>query len=102
MPPKAKVTSVEELSLTDEEKQLYYDMNYHEPVGKYRLIVSKPTYPCKNTYDVITSESSVSKLQECIHTFMKQESLSKEQEFFYVEWKHQVLEYLGYCLKKGL
>ena len=102
LPPKAIVTSFEEVCLTDEEKQLYYDMENKAPVGKYRIFVSKPTYPCKNTYDDITSETSVIKLQECLRVFMKEESLSKEQELFYIEWKQQVLEYLGFCLKNRL
>ena len=100
LPPKAKVTLIEEVALSEKEKMLYYDMDHKEPVGKFRIHIAKPCYPCNNTYDVITSDESVKKLQECLQVFMKQENLSKEQELFYLDWKQQVLEYLGFCLKK--
>ena len=100
LPCKAVVKSIEEVNLSNEEKELYYDMDYKAPVGKYRLYVAKPIYPSEDTYEYLTSNNSVQQLQECLLVLKNGENLASELMSFYNHWKESLVKYIGYCLQK--
>ena len=92
------IDSIEEIKLTYEEKSKYIDMNGFEPIGKYRLKLSKNPYDCltyqRVNIELLTSEETVDRLNKCLLEIKNTYSLNKDDLEFYDNFKEQLHVYL--------
>ena len=98
LPFRTKVKHIEEIALTEDEKEMYYDIHHLPPVGKYRIYVEKPEY-IKNDidgiYEEITNESCIARLQHCLNHLMKNHTLENDDFVYYLAFKDKLMKYLG-------
>lgn len=97
LPFGTKVKHIEEIALTEDEKEMYYDIHHLPPVGKYRIYVEKPEY-IKNEidgiYEEITNESCIARLQHCLNHLMKNHTLENDDFVYYLAFKDKLMKYL--------
>ena len=95
------VESMEQVALSEDEKCRYVDMHGKPPVAKWRLQIRKPEYKVctEDLYSMLVDEKTVLRVQSCLQVLMKKDTLSKEDETFYLAWKEKVSRYL--CGKLG-
>ena len=92
------IDSIEELELTNEEKNKYYDMNGNCPVGKFRIKLSKNNYDVMTyqrvNYNLLIHEDTINYLQLCLNQLKNNQSLSNEDMEFYNEFKEKLKHYI--------
>ena len=99
LPFGTKVKHIEEIVLTEEEKELYHDIHHLPPVGKYRVYVEKPTYDMNSMdtlYEEITSVECVNRIQYCLNSLMKNHTLDNDDLVYYLAFKEKLMKYLCY------
>ena len=99
LPFDAGVKSIEKVTLTEEEKKTYRDVNGEEPRGKYRIFleeekVSLDTVDYKmNTCGIIEDEV-IGRVQNCLKKLSEHRVLNKEEFQFYTDWKKKLKQYI--------
>lgn len=97
LPFGAEIEALTELPLSQEEKELYKDMNGAAPAGKYRLLLKKPELIVQSEVEnddlwkEVVSESAVRRVQECLEKLQIYENLTGEDMKFYCEWKEKLI-----------
>jgi len=92
------IDSIEEVELTEFEKNKYTDMENKAPVGKYILKLSKPNldYDTYNriNYNILVSEETVNRIKKCLNEIKNTYSLNDEDLEFYCNFKEQLHSYI--------
>lgn len=89
------ISKIEEIELSNIEKQKYFDMNGNEPVGKYRIHLVNVKIHTK-MIDEFEILKDVEHVQSCISYLMKHKELNQEDLVFYTKWKDDLRNYLLY------
>ncbi len=113
----ARVTAVEEMELTDEERALYRDADGQEPRGKYRVLLSKNVELCaENSNDLckkdkfegvalelasepvtwaeLSSKETIVRIQKCFLELRRYRTLTAKDLEFYTNWKQKLKVYI--------
>lgn len=93
IPFDTKISLIEELECSKEEKELYYDMEGNKPLGKYRIHLVNGDI---KTQKIEESEilKDVEHVQSCISNLMEHKELNQEDLEFYIKWKDDLKNYL--------
>lgn len=90
-----RIASIEEVELSNEEKEKYYDMNKKAPVGKYRIYLEKDdtVYP---SIDESLLYKEFDYINQCISNLMNHKNLNEEDFNFYCNWKKNLASYINH------
>ena len=111
LPFHTRIKSVNEIQMSNEEKEKYVDKNGNPPIGKYAVTLvsgyndedTDASYSdIQDVYNEITSEETVAYIKKCINILMKKEVLSDEDKKFYCEWKKKFHSYVKKALNLKL
>ena len=99
IPFNTKISLIEEIELSDDEKNKYLDMNGRVPIGKYRIHLINEDI---NTQRIEESEilKDVELVQSCISNLLKYNELNQEDLGFYTKWKDNLRNYLLFKIFK--
>lgn len=87
------ISSIEEIELSKEEIERYYDMNGNAPVGKYRIHLMNNEIICKEI-DESDLLKDIDRIQNCISQLMEFRGLNDKDLSFYTKWKEDLSSYL--------
>ncbi len=101
LPFGAVIKSCVNLPLTDEEKEIYTDINGQPAKGKCRLKLSAPVVengiPAMERdrlYRLVSGDDTVSRIRKSMEIMSLGRSLTEEDENFYCQWKQRLLRYI--------
>ncbi len=101
MPYGARISSLEEMPLTADEKEIYADRSGHPPCGKYRMTLTagkamerSPENDDKVMAD-ISSEKMVGEISRLMRKLTQREPLTGDELHTYCEWKKRVMKIVG-------
>ena len=100
LPFDAGVKSIEQVTLTEEEKKTYRDVNGEEPRGKYRIYLGEEKVlldevDYKTEICGILEDEIIVRVQNCLKKLNESKDLNKEDIQFYAEWKQKLKQYIG-------
>ena len=95
IPFHTKISLIEEIELSDDEKNQYFDMNGHAPIGKYRIHLVNENIVTQRI-DEFEILKDVERVQSCISNLMKHQEFNQSDLDFYTKWKDDLRNYLLY------
>ncbi len=99
------IRKMEEVELSDEEKEKYTDMNGNPPCAKYTLFLagekcealirfSEVSEKKEIRLEEIISDENVKHVQKCLKMLMEMQELDENDLEFYVAWKGKLQSYI--------
>ncbi len=99
------IRKLEDVELSDEEKEKYTDMNGNPPCAKYRLFLTGEKCEALTHFgevsekkeirlEKIISDENVKHVQKCLKTLMAMQELEENDLAFYVTWKEKLQNYI--------
>lgn len=88
------------LTVSEQERRLYRDINGRPPAGKWRLHMTMEPWPEVNEeklqklYRAVTEEKTVGRVMNCMDLLTAGEVLTDDEEDFYGTWKKQLQQYI--------
>lgn len=105
LPPWARVKSMDEIPLTQEEKADYLDRNGVPPLRKVRICLGTPDRSAWQEAAAdrlnITARESVGRVAACLESLNRGELPGEEELEFYCQWKKALHNYIKWSLTRN-
>ncbi len=95
-----RIRDMEQIPLTEQEKEIYTDLNNRPPCGKWRLSVTMPGFSplpereLRDLHEAVTDEAAVEQIRRSMKQLSAGRDLPFAEEVFYGEWKKNIQKYL--------
>ncbi len=103
-----RITSIEKVEMTEEEKNIYHDQEGKPPVGKWIVKLSQGSYETlspteeEQCYKYITDTNILNSIIESMRGLSSGQQLNAENERVYFEWKEKLNKYVNNNVAKIL